>query len=387
MSFRFTLPPRSPELETLRREVRAFLREELGHLSATERARTWHGLDAEFSRKVGARGWIGMIWPTRYGGGGRTALERYVVLEELVSAGAPVSLHWSADRQSGPLLLRYGTEAQRETLLPRIVKGELYFCIGLSEPDAGSDLANLRTRAVKADGGWIINGTKIWTSGAHLKHYMIMLCRSRPRDEANRHAGMSQFLVDLSRPGIQIRPIMNLAGDHYFNEVVFTDCFVPDDALIGTEGDGWKQAMGELALERSGPERFLTASVLLQEMVRMAGKYPSPQVTAAIGRMAAHLATLRRMSFSVANALQQGIEVGTAVSYVKDLGSVFEQAIPDLARDVFELAEMDDLAEQDFMGVFRYVMLASPSFSIYGGTREILRSIVGKALAAEHTDA
>lgn len=377
MSFDFKLPPRSPEQESLRQEVRAFLRENLGSLPIQDRARTWHGLDAEFSRKVGARGWIGMTWPKRYGGQERTALERYVVLEEMVSAGAPVSLHWSADRQSGPLLLRHGSEAQRQAILPKVVRGELFFCIGLSEPDAGSDLANLRARAVREAGGWVINGTKIWTSGAHLKHYMIMLCRTRPRDDNNRHAGMSQFLIDLSLPGIQIRPIRNLAGDHYFNEVVFTNCFVPDDALVGDEGNGWKQAMGELANERSGPERFLTASILLQELVRIVGKHPSGRADLVVGRLAAHLATLRRMSFSVANALQQQTDVGTAASFVKDLGSVFEQSIPDHARDVLDLGELED---EDFLGVFRYVMLASPSFSIYGGTREILRSIIGRSL-------
>lgn len=377
MSFDFALPPRSLELADLRREVREFLAENIDHLPAGERARTWHGVDAEFSRKVGARGWIGMTMPVSHGGHGRTALERYVVLEELVSAGAPVGLHWSADRQSGPLLIKHGTENQQKSILPGLIRGEIYFCIGLSEPDAGSDLANLCTRAVRVEGGWLINGTKIWTSGAHLKHYMIMLCRTRPREE-KRHAGMSQFLIDLSIPGIQIRPIRNMAGDHYFNEVVFTDCFVPDDALIGEEGNGWKQAMDELALERSGPERFLTSSILLRELVRMAGKHHPASAPAVIGRLSAHLVTLRRMSFSVANAMQEGMDVGVAGSFVKDLGSVFEQEIPDQARMLFDMADVDD---DDFEDVFRYVMLASPSFSIYGGTREILRSIVGKSLA------
>lgn len=377
MSFDFTLPPRSPELEQLRHEVRAFLATELADMSMAERAHTWHGFNPEFSRKVAAKGWVGMVWPKQYGGGERTALERYVVLEEMVNAGAPVSLHWTGDRQSGPLLLKLGTEAQRQQYVPRLAKGEIFFCIGLSEPDAGSDLANLRTRAVKVDGGWVINGTKIWTTGAHLKHYMIMLVRSQQRDDSNRHAGMSQFVVDLKSPGVQIRPIQNLAGEHYFNEVVFTDCFVPDDGLIGEEGNGWKQAMGELALERSGPERFLTASIMMQELVRLAGKYPSQRANIAVGKLSAELATLRRMSFAVASAMQQGIDVGTAGSFVKDLGSVFEQSIPDIARDLFDIAELDD---EDFLGVYRYIMLASPSFSIYGGTREILRSIIGKSL-------
>ena len=381
MSFAFSVPPRSPALNELRIEVREFLQEQLAGMSISQRAHSWHGFNAGFSRQVAAKGWIGMVWPKQYGGGERSGLERYVMLEEMLAAGAPVSLHWTGDRQSGPLLLSLGTEAQKQKYVPRLAKAEIFFCIGLSEPDAGSDLANLRTRAVKVDGGWIINGTKVWTTGAHLKHYMIMLCRTQARDETNRHAGMSQFVVDLATPGLQIRPIQNLAGEHYFNEVVFTDCFVADDCLISTEGKGWKQAMGELALERSGPERFLTAAIMLQELVRLASKYPSQRATIEIGKLSAQLATLRRMSFSVASAMQQGIDVGTAGSFVKDLGSVFEQSIPDLARDLFDLGELDD---EDFLGVFRYVMLASPSFSIYGGTREILRGIISKALVAGH---
>lgn len=378
MMFNFALPQRSAKLDALRQEVREFLREELAGMPIRDRARTWHGVDAAFSKKLGERGWLGMTWPKQYGGHERSALERYIVLEELVSNGAPVALHWTGDRQTGPLLLHYGTEGQRENFLPRIARGEIFFCIGLSEPDAGSDLANLRTRAVPVDGGWVVNGTKIWTSGAHLKHYMIMLCRTRERGE-DRHAGMSQLLVDMSWPGIQIRPIRNLAGEHYFNEVVFEDCFVPSDALVGVEGNGWKQAMSELAFERSGPERFLTASILLQELVRLAERFPSEASDRVIGKLAAELACLRRMSFAVASALQEGIDVGVAASFVKDLGSVFEQSIPDLTREVFDLGELDD---EDFLGVFRYVMLASPSFSIYGGTREILRTIIGRALAS-----
>lgn len=305
-------------------------------------------------------------------------LERYVVLEEMLAAGAPVAAHWTGDRQSGPLLLRYGTEAQRQEILPWLVRGEIFFCIGMSEPDAGSDLANLRTRAVRDGSGWRINGTKIWTSGAHRKHYMILLCRTRPRAE-KRHEGMSQFLIDLSWPGITIRPILNIAGDHYFNEVVFTDCLVPDSAIIGQEGAGWKQVMSELSFERSGPERFLTASILLKELVRLSKSKSSERMAIAIGRLTAQLATLRRMSFSIAGALQAGLEVGVEASMVKDLGSIFEQSIPEVARDILDMTELEDSA---FGDVFRYVMLASPSFSIYGGTREILRSIIGRTLAA-----
>ncbi|MBC8752350.1 MULTISPECIES: acyl-CoA dehydrogenase family protein [Paraburkholderia] len=378
MSFAFDLPTRSAALDTLRSEVRAFLDQNLSKIPVHERARSWHAFDADFSRKVAARGWVGMTWPKEYGGQERSMLERYVMLEEMVAAGAPVNAHWTGDRQSGQLLLRYGTEAQRRVILPRVARGEIFFCIGMSEPDAGSDLANIRTRAVRTEGGWIVNGTKIWTSGAHQKHYMIMLCRTRPVEE-NRHAGMSQFLVDLSLPGISVRPIINMAGELHFNEVVFTDCFLPDEALVGSEGNGWKQVMSELSFERSGPERFLTAQVLLRELVRIAGSAPSDHAAVAIGKLSAHLATLRRMSFAVAHALQEKRDVGAVASIVKDLGSVFEQSIPDMARDVFAL---EDIEDEQFQQVFRYVMLASPSFSIYGGTREILRSIIGKSLQA-----
>ncbi|MGF6967263.1 alkylation response protein AidB-like acyl-CoA dehydrogenase [Paraburkholderia sp. WC7.3g] len=378
MTFSFDLPTRSAALDTLRSEVRAFLDQNLSKIPVHERARSWHAFDADFSRKVAARGWVGMTWPKEYGGQERSMLERYVMLEEMVAAGAPVNAHWTGDRQSGQLLLRYGTEAQRRAILPRVARGEIFFCIGMSEPDAGSDLANIRTRAVRTEGGWIVNGTKIWTSGAHQKHYMIMLCRTRPVEE-DRHAGMSQFLVDLSLPGISVRPIINMAGELHFNEVVFTDCFLPDEALVGSEGNGWKQVMSELSFERSGPERFLTAQVLLRELVRIAGPAPSDHAAVAIGKLSAHLATLRRMSFAVAHALQEKRDVGAVASIVKDLGSVFEQSIPDMARDVFAL---EDIEDEQFQQVFRYVMLASPSFSIYGGTREILRSVIGKFLQA-----
>lgn len=201
-------PPPAADLEALRAEVRDFLAVELADRRPRDRARTWTGFDAEFSRKMGARGWIGMTWPKEYGGQDRSALERYVVLEEMLAAGAPVAAHWIADRQSGPLLLKVGTEEQRRTLLPRIAAGECYFCIGMSEPDSGSDLAAVRTRAVPVPGGFRVNGTKLWTTYAHKSHYMLLFCRTGDGDD--RHDGTSQLLVDLNTPGITIRPIEDL---------------------------------------------------------------------------------------------------------------------------------------------------------------------------------
>src|SRR6266704_3919542 len=219
-TFRFELGDLPAEAESLRAEVREFLRRELGDAAPVRRAHSWGGFDREFRRKMGARGWIAMTWPKRYGGHERSALERYVVLEEMLAAGAPVSAHWVADRQSGPLLLRFGTEEQRERILPGIVRGELSFAIGMSEPDSGSDLASIRTRAVRTDGGYVVNGTKVWTSNAHRSQHAIALFRTAVVPD-KKHEGLSQFLVDLRTPGIAIRPIIDLAGEHHFNEVVF----------------------------------------------------------------------------------------------------------------------------------------------------------------------
>ncbi len=378
--YTFPPPPESPQAEIVRAEVRAFLDAELASRSPRERAESWNGYDPAFSRKMGERGWIAMTWPKRYGGHERTAIERYVVLEETLAAGAPVSAHWIADRQSGPLIMRVGTDEQKETILPRIARGEAYFCIGMSEPDSGSDLASVRTRAAPVQGGYLVNGTKVWTSFAHLATHMILFCRTGASDSANRHGGVSQFLVDLhATPGIKISPIHALTGEHHFNEVVFTDCFLPDTALLGREGDGWNQVTAELALERSGPERFLSSLTLLVELVRAIGAEPSERAAIAIGRLSSHILALRRLSRSVAGMLQAGENPATQAAMVKDLGAVFEQEVAEVAR---LLVEVEPWAEstQAFSAVLAHTMLHAPSFSLRGGTREVLRGIIARGL-------
>lgn len=328
---------------------------------------------------MGQRGWIAMTWPKQYGGHERSALERYVVLEEMLAAGAPVAAHWIADRQSGPLIMKAGTDAQKQAILPRIAAGECYFCIGMSEPDTGSDLASVRTRAVKTDGGWVVNGTKVWTTGGHIAHYMILLCRTAEQT-ANRHEGLTQMLVDLKNtPGVEINPIIDLAGQHHFNEVVFRDAFIADEAVLGKPGDGWKQVTSELALERSGPERFLSSFTLLVELVRALGPDPSPAARIAIGRLVAHIYTLRRLSRSVAGMLQRGDDPAIQAALVKDLGALVEQEIPEIARNLIA-AEPDAKSTSDFVAVLAHTVLNAPSFSLRGGTREILRGMIARGL-------
>ncbi len=376
----FPPPPPSPEAEILRAEVRAFLQVELAGRDPRAKAESWSGHDDAFSRKVGARGWIGMTWPKRYGGHERSALERYVVMEEMLAAGAPVSRHWVADRQSGVQILKVGTEQQKQTILPKIAAGECCFCIGMSEPDSGSDLASTRTKATKVQGGWLVNGTKLWTSSAHVADYMILFCRTGAVDAANRHAGTTQFLVDMkATQGIKVRPIHALSGAHHFNEVVFTDAFLPDDAILGGEGDGWKQVTGELAFERSGPERFLSTFGLVVELIRALGPDPSERAAIALGRLSAHFLTLRRMSRSISGMLQQGLEPANHAAMVKDLGTTLEQEIPEIARMLIASEPTADTT-QDFLAVLAHGMLHAPSFSLRGGTREILRGMIARGL-------
>ena len=376
---RFPRPPRHDAAEALRGEVRDFLADVLADRSPLRRADSWNGFDRDFSRKLGQRGWLGMTWPKKYGGHERSAFERYVVVEETLAAGAPVAAHWIADRQSGPSLLKYGTEEQKETILPGIAAGETVFCIGMSEPDSGSDLAATRTRAVPVEGGWRVTGTKLWTTGAHHADYMILFCRTSG-SAADRQAGTSQLLVDLkATEGLSIRPIIDLAGQHHFNEVHFDDAFLPAGALIGTEGAGWEQVMSELAFERSGPERFLSSMQLLIELIGVLQGSASEAAQLATGRLTAHLITLRRLSRGVAVMLEAGDNPGTHAAIVKDLGATFEQELPEIARTLVD-AEPDSASTSDFVAVLAHTMLNAPSFSLRGGTREILRGIIARGL-------
>lgn len=383
MSQRLLFPhERLPEVtETLRHQVRAFLRQELAAGTFVPGSDSWMNASPAFSRKLGRAGWLGMTWPSKYGGAERSSLERYVVTEELLSAGAPVGAHWISDRQTGPMLLRYGTEAQRQRFLPEIARGECFFAIGMSEPDAGSDLASVRTRADRVDGGWRLTGRKIWTSFAHQAHCMIVLCRTSPREQ-NRHAGLSQLLVELDAKGIQMRPVLNLAGHHHFNEVVFDEVFVPDTCVIGEIGQGWTQVVSELAYERSGPERFLSyypvLASLLDPLAAQLGEVDSP-LTTAVGALVTQLATLRQMSLSIAARLQAGSSPEVEAAVVKDLGTRFERLLPEQARLIAANAGIS-LHDGEFGRLLAEAVLRAPSSTLRGGTNEILRGVVARAL-------
>ncbi|MED1795273.1 acyl-CoA dehydrogenase family protein [Brevibacillus nitrificans] len=373
----------SEQTKHLRTQIRDFLQYEKEHGTFVPKCDTWlSGFSADFSRKLGERGWIGMTWPLKYGGHERSAIERYVVIEELLAAGAPVAGHWIADRQTGPLLLRYGTEEQCKEFLPRIARGECYFAIGLSEPNAGSDLAAVHTRAEKVDGGWILNGSKTWTSGAHHAHYMITLCRTSPYHPEKRHEGMSQLLVDLTSPGVTIRPILLMTGEHHFNEVFFEDVFIPENRLIGVEGNGWKQGMTELAYERSGPERFLSTYPLLEELINQLRKTGDKHLMVQGSKLVSRLCTLRQMSIGIAYLLEKGESPDIAAALVKDMGTRFEQQVAEIARLLIPTAPSTNAANR-LDQLMAQAVLHAPGFTLRGGTTEILRGIVAKGVIAK----
>lgn len=373
MPFRFTEVRLDPALFRVRDDIRAFLS---GYSFPPERRiNCWAQSDEDFSRALGEAGFIGMTWPRQYGGHERHALERYIVLEELLAAGAPVGAHWIADRQTGPLLLRYGTEEQRRRWLPAFAAGTAYACIGLSEPGAGSDLAAVRSTARRDGDQWVLNGQKIWTSGAHRAHGMIGLFRSEPGSE--RHAGLSQFLIPMDTPGINVRPIRDMTGAADFNEVFFDDVALPADALLGGEGQGWAQVTAELALERSGPERYLSSHALYAALARAAGDDPPEPLRSLLGTLTAELFALRNLSWGCAATLADGQDPVTEAAVVKELGNSFEQALPQLAA-----ALPDDLLRRDaeLPVILDALLLASPSFSLRGGTREIMRGMIARGL-------
>ena len=368
-----------PQDEALREPVHRFLADALKDMPPALRARSWMGFDAEFSRALAQQGWLGLTLPKRYGGGGRSAFARFVLAEELLAAGAPVTAHWIADRQSAPLILRYGTEAQREFYLPRIIRGEAFFSIGMSEPDTGSDLASVRTRALRTDTGWLLRGRKIWTTNAHRTQYMCALVRTSGSPE-DRHKGLSQVLIDLSLPGITVRPILDITGDRHFCEVLFDDVELPADALIGQEGAGWEQVTAELAFERSGPERLLSSMVLVDTWLAHLRALPAVDgaTLATLGRMASRTAVLRAMSLGIAAQLDRGEHPVLAASLVKDLGTEFEQAVPGWVAQALEHSDVP--ASPALMQTLAYLTQIQPSFSLRGGTRQILRGIIARGL-------
>lgn len=359
--------PQSPD--SLRRVVRELVAEWRDAAPFGECDSWLRSPDIGFSKALASAGLIGMTWPAPYGSG-MSNLARLAVTEELLRVGAPVAAHWIGDRQIGPAILRHGSEELKREILPGIAAAESFFCLGMSEPQAGSDLAAVRTSAVECPNGYRIRGRKMWTSGAHRATHAYVLARTTPIDEVERrHQGLSEFIVDMDSPGISISPIVDLAGEHHFNEVVFDDVFVPAHRVLGTVGSGWRQVMEQLSFERGGPERVLSTYPLLATLMADEGQGCEP---VARGKLLARLAVLRDLCRRIAIELDAGRVPTQEAVTCKYLGNAFESDVIEHAREVIGSGTPELRAR------YTQALLASPAFSIRGGSAEVLLSIIAK---------
>ncbi|MCW2746931.1 MAG: acyl-CoA dehydrogenase [Nocardioidaceae bacterium] len=361
----------------LQREVREFLDKRLEPGTYELGLGMTGATDPDFSRDLGARGWLGMALSSTYGGHDRTAVERLIVVEELLARGAPVSYHWIADRQSGPSIQKWGTEEQRQKYLPGIASGELSFAIGMSEPDSGSDLASLRTKAEPTEGGWVINGTKIWTTGALTATHILALFRT----SEHKHEGLTQFIVDRNSPGLTISPIPFIDGSREFCELSFENVFIPDSERLGDIGTGWAQNTGELVLERGGVDRWMSAVTILEHWAADPAIRDNPLALADLGSLAAKEWAFHGLSLSIARMVDEGKSPVTEAALVKEMATRYEQDCVEAVLRHWDRAP--DLTSDDpHEALLARALLVSPSWSIRGGTNEILRTIISKGLAS-----
>lgn len=363
-------------LAELRQDVRNFLAEWRTEKGFVPRCDAWmRGYDEEFSRALAQRGWIGISMPRSVGGAGRSYLARLVVTEELLAAGAPVAAHWIADRQIGPAIVRYGSPALQAEFIPRITSGEALFCLGMSETEAGSDLAAVRTSAVRAADGWRISGRKIWTSHAHHVNYAYVLARSSTG--ADRHRGLTEFIVEMGAPGVTVRPILDLQGEHHFNELLLEDVFVPESRVLGQVDNGWTQVTEQLSFERGGAERVLSTYPLLASVLERLDDTATAAQLATVGELLGRLQVLRRMAADVARGMDQGRAPAREAAALKYLGTEFERQVVDVARDVMEVEAEPGAA--GLAGMIADGILCAPGFTIRGGTSEMLLTIIARA--------
>ena len=359
----------------LQDEVRSWLDERLPEGSYPLGLGMAGAIDPEFSRDLGAQGWLGMSLPVEHGGHGRTAVDRLVVVEALLARGAPVGYHWIGDRQSGPSIAANGTELQKKEILPGIASGELSFSIGMSEPDSGSDLASVRTRAERVDGGWVVNGAKIWTTGAFEATHILSLFRT----SEDRHSGLTQFIVDRHAPGLTVSPIEFIDGTKDFCELSFVDMFISDDWRLGEVGSGWGQNTGELALERGGVDRWMSAMPLVERWAVREAAASGTRATSELGSIVARCWAFRGMSLAVARMVDDGQSPVTEAALIKEMATRFEQeCLEVMVRHLGRPLRAD--ADDPYEALLAKAVQVAPSWTIRGGTNEILRSVISKGL-------
>jgi alkylation response protein AidB-like acyl-CoA dehydrogenase len=353
----------SPELEALRQRARDVA--EAGVADFGRHNDSWiNGYSKDFAKVMADNDWIGMGWPTEFGGHNRPPIERLIVAEEMISAGAPIAAMWFADRQMGPTLIAYGTDDQRAEFLPKMLSGESTWCIGMSEPDAGSDLAGLKTSAVRDGDHFVINGQKIWTSFGDVADYIYLIARTDASGPP--HKGISEIIVPMDTPGIEVRPITDMTTNRHFCEVYFTDARVPVENMVGVEGDAFKQTMVQLAHERGGIDRLVSNRAFLQHAITLADT-SDPLMRQEIARLETGYRLGRLLVYrEVLKQAPAGFSAAT-----KAYCTEYEQRVADFGAKALG-------AEATLWSEWTKGILYAPGYTIMGGTSNVMRNILGE---------
>jgi alkylation response protein AidB-like acyl-CoA dehydrogenase len=329
----------------------------------------------DFQRRLAEDGWAAVHWPAEYGGRGATMTESAIFFEELARSGAPLPVNVLGLLLAGPTIMVWGTEHQKQRFLGPIVTAEEIWCQGFSEPDAGSDLASLKTRAVQQDGGWAITGQKVWTSGAQHSKWCMLVARSDP--QAPKHKGLTYFLFDMEQDGVQVRPLRQITGGAEFNEIFIDGAFVPDENVLGGVGNGWKVALTTLMNERAGLAFFYQVRLRrsLDDLIAEAGRrglLEDPVIADRLGELHLRAEVLRLTAYRGLTATQKYGQPGPEGSLTKWMWSETNQQLAQLAA---ELLGPSALAAG---GRWSYELLRSRGNTIEGGTTEILKNIVAE---------
>jgi alkylation response protein AidB-like acyl-CoA dehydrogenase len=376
------------EQQAFRAEVRAWLRANLpwewgvGLPPKHDDLADEVAFGREWQAKLAAARYVGVTWPEAYGGRGAGPLEHFIVQEELARARAPELVGRIGVNLAGPTLLAHGTPEQKARWLPRILDAGDIWCQLFSEPDAGSDLTGLRTRATPVDGGWRLDGQKVWTSYAQFADWGICLARTDP--DAPKRAGISFFVVDMAAPGVEVRPLVQLTGEAEFNEVFLTGVFVPEDQLVGRLNEGWKVASSTLSHERgTNPRQLVIHIQLVEELLRIAvahGAYDDPRLRHQLMQSFVEVRLFQLNNWRSLSRLAKGQEPGPEGSTLKLYWSEMSKRFHDVAMSVLgPAAPLWRGADGNVGdGTWQRSWLYYHGASIWAGTNEIQRTIVGE---------
>ena len=372
----------TPEEAAFRAEARRWL-----EANAPRRGTTDYHLRSEPERKALAQawqaklydaGWAGLSWPKEYGGRGASAIEQYIFDQELAQFDAPWGMFFIIGiGMAGPTIIAHGDDVQKERFLGPTIRGEIIWCQLFSEPGAGSDLAGLRTTAVRDGDEWVVNGQKVWTSGGHYSDWGILVARTNW--DVPKHRGITYFLLDMSTPGIELRPIRQINGESHFNETFLTDVRIPAECVLGEVDLGWGVATTTLANERTaigaGAHRAGTSIDDLVAMTRAKGRHGDPMVRQGLAEAFIRNRILRYLGYRVQTALSQGLPLGPEssvmkLSYAADLAQTTNLALSIMGPAATLWSDTDSL--------WQHAWASAPSIRIAGGTDEVQRNVLGE---------